>query len=73
MIWEAFEKIPELLHLSWSDLAKVFIGAFMVFGMAMGWVRSIRKATKAQIRAEDHRREAESVRERSAFREQSLS
>jgi len=67
MAWEILEKIPELLELGWKDLGKVFIGAFLVGFMAMGWVRSIRKATKAQIRAEDLRRAAEFEKERADF------
>ena len=67
MWWDFFEKIPELIHIGWADLAKVFIGAFMVAFMALGWVRAIRKATKAQIAAEDHRREAEFEKERAEF------
>ena len=67
MFWEFLQKTPEFFHVNWSDLAKVLIGAFMIAFMALGWVRSIRKATKAQIRAEDHRREAESAKERAEF------
>jgi cellulose biosynthesis protein BcsQ len=67
MFWDFLEKIPELLHLSWADVAKVFIGAFMVGFMAFSWVRSIRKATKAQIAAENHRRAAEAEKERADF------
>lgn len=64
------EKIPEYLKFSWSDLAKIFIGAFMVAFMAWGWVRSIRKMTKVQIRAEQHRLEAESEKERAKFHQE---
>ena len=39
----------------------------MVGFMAWGWVRSARKSTKAQIRAEELRREAESAKERAEF------
>ncbi len=67
MTWEFLQKIPEVLNLNWADLAKVLIGAFMVGFMALGWVRSMRKATKAQIRAEDHRRAAEAEKERAEF------
>lgn len=67
MSWEFLQKIPEFLHFNWSDLPKVLIGAFMVAFMAKGWVHAIRKATKAQIEAEDHRREAESAKERAEF------
>jgi cellulose biosynthesis protein BcsQ len=67
MTWEFLDKIPEVLELSWKDFGKVLIGAFLVGFMAVGWVRSIRKATKAQIRAEDHRRSAEAERERADF------
>jgi len=70
MNWDWIEKIPEVLHLSWSDVAKVCIGAFLVGFMAYGWVRSIRKVTKAQIAAENHRREAEVERDRADFHRQ---
>lgn len=67
MSWEYLQKIPEFLHFGWSDLAKVLIGAFMVVFMAVGWVRSIRKATKAQNKAEDLRRSADSAKEQAEF------
>jgi cellulose biosynthesis protein BcsQ len=67
MFWEFIQKIPEFLHFTVADLAKVLIGAFMVGFMAVGWVRSIRKATKAQVRAEEHRRAAEAEKERAEF------
>src|SRR5438105_3003283 len=70
MFWEFLQRIPELLHMSWADFAKVLIGAFMVASLAFGWVRSIRKASKERIRAENHRREAESQRERAEFHQQ---
>src|SRR5205814_4391080 len=38
--------------------------------LAYGWVRSIRKASRAQIRAENLRREAEADKERAQFHEQ---
>jgi len=66
-MFDYLEKIPEFLKFGWSDIAKIFIGAFMVAFMAWGWVRSNRKATKAQIQAEQHRREAESEKERAEF------
>jgi cellulose biosynthesis protein BcsQ len=69
-MFDFFQKIPEFLQFSWSDLAKIFIGAFMVAFMAWGWVRSTRKTTKAQIQAERHRREAESEKERAEFHQQ---
>jgi cellulose biosynthesis protein BcsQ len=64
------EKIPEYLKFSWSDLAKIFIGAFMVAFMAWGWVRSTLKMAKAQIRAEKHRLEAEYEKERAKFHQE---
>jgi cellulose biosynthesis protein BcsQ len=64
---DVLEKIPEYLKFGWSDLAKIFIGAFMVAFMAWGWVQSIRKMTKAQIRAEKHQMEAELEKERAKF------
>src|SRR6266545_784033 len=67
MFWEFLQKIPEFLNLTVSDFAKVLIGVFMSGFLALGWVRSMRKATRAQIRAEDHRREAETAKERVEF------
>jgi cellulose biosynthesis protein BcsQ len=64
MVYEWLQKIPEFMQLTWSDLGKGLIGAFMVGTLALGWVRSVRKATKAQIRAEDQRRQSETERER---------
>src|SRR6516165_8309284 len=66
-MFDFLEKIPEFLKFGWSDLAKIFIGAFMVGFMAWGWVRSTRKTTKAQIRSEELRREVESAKERAEF------
>jgi cellulose biosynthesis protein BcsQ len=55
MFFEWLEKVPELLKFTWVELAKVFIGAFLVGFLALKWVKSIRRATKAQIEAEQHK------------------
>jgi len=46
------ERLPEFLKHNLADSAKVLIGAFLVGFIALKWVKSIRKASKAQIEAE---------------------
>jgi chromosome partitioning protein len=55
MFFDWLEKIPEFLKFTWVELAKVFIGAFLVGFLALKWVKSIRRATKAQLDAEQHK------------------
>jgi cellulose biosynthesis protein BcsQ len=70
MFFDLMKQVPEFLKFTPADLSKVLIGAFLVGFMALGWVRSIRKATKAQTKAEDHRRAAEAEKERAEFHRQ---
>jgi cellulose biosynthesis protein BcsQ len=72
MTWEWLEKIPEVLHFTWVELGKVFMGAFLVGFLAVKWVKSIRRATKAQIEAEHHKLTAQ-LAERDADNERKLS
>jgi Mrp family chromosome partitioning ATPase len=66
------EKIPELLKFTWLELAKVFIGAFLVGFLALKWVKAIRRTTKAQVEAEQHKLAAQ-LAEREAEFERKLS
>jgi cellulose biosynthesis protein BcsQ len=70
MHWDFLEKIPELLRLSWPDLAKMCMGAFFVAFFAWGWVRASRHAAKAKVEADKQRRLAEREKERADFYQQ---
>lgn len=52
MFFDILQKLPELLHVDWSTLSKMMLGAFMVAFMAYGWVRAIKKAARIQIEVE---------------------
>ena len=67
MFFDLLEKIPELLKMSWDFIVKASVGAFLIGFFAWNWVRSIRKTTKALIRAEEHRIQAELEKERAEF------
>jgi cellulose biosynthesis protein BcsQ len=70
MSFEFLEKIPEVLKFSLADVAKICIGAFLVGFMAWGWVRSIRKATRALIEAERHRAIAQIAEDKAEYHRQ---
>ena len=53
------EKIPELLRMTWPELAKVLIGAFLVGFMALGWVRQMKKHAAAKVKAAREQTRAE--------------
>lgn len=72
MFFDWLEKVPEFLKFTWLELAKVFIGAFLVGFLALKWVKSIRRATKAQIEAEEHKLAAQ-LAEREAEYQRKLS
>jgi cellulose biosynthesis protein BcsQ len=65
--FDFLEKIPEFLKHGLADLAKVFIGAFLVGFMAIKWVKSIRKATKAQNEAERQKLAAQLAEHKAEF------
>ncbi len=67
MFFDLLQHVPEFLKLDWSTIGKMLLGAFMVAFMAYGWVRAVRKAARAQIAAESHKRSAELERERGEF------
>lgn len=70
MSWEFVQNLPDLLKLDWPDIAKMLLGAGLVGAMAWGWVRSIRRATRAQIKAEEHRLTAEAERMKAEYHRQ---
>src|SRR6266478_6646619 len=72
MFFDWLEKVPELLKFTWVELGKVFIGAFLVGFLALKWVKSIRRVTKAQIEAEQHKLAAQ-LAEREAEYQRKLS
>jgi cellulose biosynthesis protein BcsQ len=72
MFFDWLEKVPEFLKFTWLELSKIMIGAFLVGFMALKWVKSIRKATKAQIEAERHKLAAQ-LAERDADYQRKLS
>jgi cellulose biosynthesis protein BcsQ len=67
MFFDLLQRVPEFLKLDWSTIGKMLLGAFMVAFMAYGWVRAIRKAARAQIASEAHKRSAEIEREKGEF------
>jgi cellulose biosynthesis protein BcsQ len=70
MWFDWLEKVPEFLQFTWLELAKVFIGAFLVGFLALKWVKSIRRATKAQIEAEQHKLAAQLAEREGAYQKQ---
>jgi hypothetical protein len=50
-----------------STFGKIFIGAFLVGFLALNWVKSIRKATKAQIESERHKLAAQQSEQKAEY------
>jgi cellulose biosynthesis protein BcsQ len=51
------EKLPDFFNMSWADIGRVLIGAFIVGFLAIGWVRTQRR--HAAERVADAKRDAE--------------
>jgi cellulose biosynthesis protein BcsQ len=66
---EWLEKIPELLRMGWADVAKVFLGVFLVGFTALGWVRTSRKHALALVEAAKAQAQAEVASQRAALQE----
>ena len=64
MSLDFLEHLPEFLKHNLADTAKVLLGAFLFGFMAIKWVKSIRRASRAQIEAERQKlvREAETLK-----------
>ena len=43
------EKLPDFFNMSWADIGRVLIGAFIVGFLAIGWVRSQRRHAAERV------------------------
>jgi cellulose biosynthesis protein BcsQ len=66
-MFDLVQKVPEFIGQDWSTVAKMLIGAFMVGFLSYGWVRAVKKASKAKIQENEAKRAEELEREKGKF------